>query len=103
MGCLDCFCFTHTSDCKSSANYEPSSIESNLQQNDLEDWTAVDTFGKKVFTGINNSTGIYVFSSDRDVWFSAPSNKQYIKNIILMLICVFILFSNLKLNILVIN
>jgi hypothetical protein len=74
MGCLDCFCYTHTSDCKSSTNYEAHFIESNLQKNELEDWTAVDTFGKKVFTGTNNSTGIYVFASDKDAWFTAPGD-----------------------------
>ena len=68
-GCLQCFCFGHSADCKNSKNFVPVILES-----DLIEWTASDANGNSFFVGEDQSNGIFVNNQDKEVWFNAPSN-----------------------------
>lgn len=74
IGCLPCFCFGHSSDCKSSTNYYEINLESSVEQNNLNAWTATDSEGRSVYVGLDESAsnGIFVFSQEKDIWFNAP-------------------------------
>lgn len=80
IGCLPCFCFGHSSDCQSSTNYYQINIESSVEQNNLNAWTASDADGRPVYVGQDESAsnGIFVFSQDKDVWFDAPGMHEVI-------------------------
>lgn len=76
IGCLPCFCFGHSSECKSSTNYYEINLESSVEQNNLNAWTATDAEGRLVYVGQDESAsnGIFVFSQEKDIWFNAPGN-----------------------------
>lgn len=76
-GCLPCFCYGHSAECKSSNNHIKSLITSELRKSDFNEWTAVDIFGKNVYVGLedeqDSNSGIFLYSKSKDVWFNAPS------------------------------
>jgi laminin gamma 1 len=74
VGCLPCFCFGHSSECKSSTNHFEVNLESSVNLKNLNEWTASDAEGRSVYVGSDesDSNGIFVFSQEKDVWFNAP-------------------------------
>ncbi|CAF0708121.1 unnamed protein product [Brachionus calyciflorus] len=73
-GCLQCFCYGHSSNCNGSKNHVSVLLESSSRFNNLIDWTSTDANGNNVFVGQDDSNdGIFVNTQDKEVWFNAPS------------------------------
>ena len=73
FGCLPCFCYGHSSVCRSSIGYSKDSIDS-LFSRDLERWTTVTKTGEPAYSQYNVITkNIFVRGRGKDpVYFSAP-------------------------------
>jgi hypothetical protein len=75
---MKCFCWDHTGECKSSQSFNASILESNLKQRGIlstDEWTVVDVNGKVSNFGFDdeNSGGLFVPKTDKEIWFNAPS------------------------------
>lgn len=71
LGCLRCFCFDHSVECKSSSNHVGFIIDSLFSD---EDWTSIDSndqVSNLVFD--KQADGVYIYNKDKDIWFNAPS------------------------------
>ena len=73
LGCLSCFCFGHSIECKSSSNHVGFNIDASFSD---EDWTSIDSndqVASLVFDKL--ADGIYIYNKDKDIWFNAPSRS----------------------------
>ncbi|KAG5898178.1 hypothetical protein JTB14_013222 [Gonioctena quinquepunctata] len=73
FGCTPCFCFGHSSNCKSAHGFFKYSIESSFSRSD-EKWTAEDQFGRKFnlkYDSFTHSVGVKALG-DEIIYFVAP-------------------------------
>lgn len=82
-GCLGCFCFGHSNDCKTAPGYYLTSFESDLTaSNGRDGWSVLNSQGaiaNFAYDETNPKNGIYGLTKTENVWFSAPS--KYLGNL----------------------
>lgn len=76
-GCLPCFCYGHSSECKSSTNHAVVNLASEFDGENTDDWSAVDE-KSEVVSLLPDPTvkGIFIYSSTNDLWFVAPGKSR---------------------------
>lgn len=74
FGCLPCFCYGHSSLCRSAPGYSSVLIESTFAR-DRERWNAIDYYGREVPTSFNAVEQHISISApgSETVYFSAPA------------------------------
>ncbi|XP_060520343.1 laminin subunit gamma-1-like isoform X2 [Cylas formicarius] len=73
FGCTPCFCYGHSSQCKSAPGYFRYHIESTFSKNS-ERWRAEDEYGSNIpikYEGISQSIGVKA-GGDQAIYFVAP-------------------------------
>ena len=81
IGALPCFCFSHSSECRSSSNHYDVNIESNLLAGNDDAWSVIDGMNEPFNFGYDasNGNGLFVYAQNKEVWFNAPSKwKSFI-------------------------
>lgn len=71
LGCLSCFCFGHSSECKSSSNHVASILESDFNN---EQWTSIDSSNQVIDVLYDRvAKGVFIYNKNNEIWFNAPS------------------------------
>lgn len=70
-GAIPCFCYGHSSTCQSSDNYFRYNLTSNMNENTLKKWKAIDALGKMTDAILETSSaiGVNIQNVIDDVWF----------------------------------
>jgi len=72
-GCLQCFCFGHTSQCSSAFNYVAKNLTTTDKVLETYAWTASNLDGSVQKTVSRENEALFVYNTNEDIWFNAPS------------------------------